>query len=127
MKPFRYGFDGLCLLAVGAYALNRWIFKSWLGGSFLRGHFNDFWLIPAALPWVLWLQRKLRLRTHDRMPTWREILGHVALWSVLFEVVGPRFIRVTGDAWDVVAYAAGALLAGSWWQRRVPSLPAPGI
>ena len=58
------------------------------------------------------------LRRDDRRPTWGEILVHLVLWSVLFEGVGPHFVKVTADGWDVVAYATGALAAGWWWNRR---------
>ena len=43
----------------------------------------------------------------------------MAIWSALFEWVGPLFVRgATADVWDVVAYAAGALAAGWWWNRE---------
>src|SRR5262245_22366690 len=83
--------------------------------AFLRGHFNDLLLIPCALPLVLWLQRRFDLRKHDGPPTWSEIALHVTLWSVLFEGIGPHFLRVTGDVFDVLAYVIGGLLAGVWW------------
>jgi hypothetical protein len=39
-------------------------------------------------------------------------------WSVLFEWIGPKFMpHATGDPLDVIAYAAGAAVAGLWWQR----------
>lgn len=98
--------------------MNRWVLKPWIGGAFLHGYANDLLLIPAALPWVLWMHRRLRLRRDDGMPSWLEIFGHLALWSVLFEMIGPRFLRVTGDTWDVAAYAVGAVVAGCWWNRR---------
>ena len=118
MKKFRYGLDRLCLAACIAYGFNRWLLKPWWGGTFLHGYANDLFLIPAALPWVLWLHRRMGLRRDDRRPTWGEILVHLVLWSVLFEVVGPHFVKVTADGWDVVAYATGALAAGWWWNRR---------
>jgi hypothetical protein len=46
----------------------------------------------------------------------------------LFEVLGPHLMRhVTGDPWDVVAYAVGGGLAYLWWHRDrwLPSAPAP--
>ena len=117
MRTFRYGLDGLCLAACAAYGLNRWVLKPWWGGTFLHDYANDLLLIPAALPWVLWMHRRLGLRRDDRGPTGWEILLHLTLWSVLFEVVGPRFVKVTADVWDVVAYTAGAGAAGWWWNR----------
>ena len=84
---------------------------------FLHSWFNDLFLIPCALPPILLLHRQLGLRSHDRPPTAGEIFGHWLGWSVLFEWVGPHFIhRATGDPWDVVAYAAGAMLAFVGWR-----------
>lgn len=119
MKRFRYGLDPLCLVGCAAYALNRWILKAHWDDAFLHSTFNDLWLMPCALPWVLWLQRRLGLRHHDGMPTPGEILSHLALWSVLFEVIGPRVMRVTGDVGDVIAYAVGGGVAWWWWHRQV--------
>lgn len=96
--------------------------------AFLRGQFDDVWLIPCALPPLLLLQRWLRLRAHDLPPTWREITLYVLVWSVLFEVIGPHLLRrATGDPLDVLAYAVGGILAGLWWNRRKPIYSPHGL
>ncbi|MCC7374339.1 MAG: hypothetical protein IT581_06770 [Verrucomicrobiales bacterium] len=115
MKRYAYWADPACLAAWVLYAANRWWAIPHWGGWLLRGQFNDFLLIPAALPPVLALQRWLGLRTDDRPPLWREIGFHLLVWSILFEAVGPHLLRVTGDPYDVVAYAAGGLIGGVWW------------
>lgn len=118
MKPYGYVRDPVCLVACGAYAINRWLLPAAMRGSFLRFHFADVLLIPAALPLVLWLQRRCGLRANDARPQWAEIVFHVALWSLAAEWIAPHiFARATGDAWDVVAYAGGAVVAGAIWQR----------
>ena len=116
---FSYFTDELFLLGCSAYALNRWLLKPHLHSEFLHSHFNDFWMIPCALPPVLWLHRRLGLRTHDRAPGLMEIGGHLFFWSLLFEWIGPRFMpHTTGDPLDCLAYLAGALLAIMWWHRE---------
>lgn len=118
MRRFDYCRDPLFRLAVGAYCLNRWAIKPVSSSAFLHGQFNDLWLIPAALPVVLWLQRMLGWRRHDRPPSWSEILGHLAVWSLVCEYLGPTCLHQgTGDLWDVVAYGCGAVVAGVWWNR----------
>jgi hypothetical protein len=118
MKVFRYGGDILCIAACAAYAVNRWMLPDAWRTAFLREHFNDALLIPAALPLILWVQRRLGLRSDDRPPGWREIATAFALWSVAAEIVAPLlFARATADWRDAVAYAGGALIAGLWWQR----------
>lgn len=116
MKRFRYALDPLCLAAGAAYAVNRWLVPVALKGPFLRGHFADLLLIPAALPLMLWVQRCLGLRVSDHRPDWREIVLHLVAWSAAAEWIGPHlFSRATGDWWDVAAYAAGAAGAMVWW------------
>lgn len=120
MTRFRYARDPLCVGACLLYALNRWLVLPRIASPFLHGQFADLLLIPAALPVVLWLQRRLGLRPHDHPPLWREITSHFLVWSVLFEAVGPHILPATADLLDVAAYAAGALASGFWWNRPAP-------
>lgn len=128
MRRFRYARDPLCGIACALYVANRWLLPLAWRGPFLRHHFNDLLFIPAALPLMLWLQRRLGLRATDAMPGAGEVLWHVVLWSLAAEVVGPHvFARATGDIWDVAAYAAGAAVALLFWQapwRPAARLPA---
>lgn len=119
MNSFGYLRDRLFLAACALYALDRWVLKPRFHTAFLHNHFNDLLLIPCALPLLLLLQRWIGLRRHDRMPTAGEIVLNLAVWSVLFEAIGPRIMPwATGDPWDVAAYALGGLCAGIWWHRR---------
>ena len=114
---FRYARDPVCLVACTCYALNRWCVPAAMKGVFLRGHFADVLFVPAALPLMLWVQRKFGLRATDTAPAPMEVLMHLAIWSFAAEVLGPRlFARATGDPWDVVAYAAGSLIAALFWR-----------
>ena len=123
MKTFGYWRDPLFLTTCALYAANRWLVKPHVHSPFLRGQFNDCLLIPCALPLVLWLQRQFGLRGHDEAPSGGEILFHLVIWSVLFEVIGPHLMRVTGDVWDVVAYSAGGVIAWRWWRWRAQAAP----
>lgn len=118
MERFRYWANGPFLLATAAYLMNRWLIKPWIHHGFFHSYFNDLWLIPCALPPLLWLHRQLGLRSHDKPPQVSEMLFHLVAWSLFMEWIGPRFIpRATGDPLDAAAYAAGALAAGLWWHR----------
>jgi len=118
MSRFRFQHDGLFLLGCFAYALNRWALTPLTDSAFLHSHFNDLWLIPCALPLVLWIQHRLGLRS-DRVPTGPEIFGHLILWSLLFEWIGPKFMsHATGDLMDVFCYWIGGLMAWLWWHRN---------
>ena len=82
------------------------------------GHFADLLLIPAGLPLWLWLERRIGWRRDDQMPRWREITFALITWTCAAELIAPRmFSQATGDGWDAVAYACGAVVAGLWWQR----------
>lgn len=119
MPRFRYLCDPLFLVGCAAYAVNRWLVKPHLAAEFVQFYFNDLWLIPCALPPVLWLHRRLNLRSHDDLPSISEIAWHLVMWSVICEWIGPEFVSHTSGDWmDVVAYTSGAVLAGLWWQGR---------
>ncbi|MBL9216147.1 MAG: hypothetical protein JNG83_11780 [Opitutaceae bacterium] len=116
MKRFRYALDPLCLAACGLYAAGRWGLQPRVAGGFWHHPFTDLLLIPAGLPLVLWLQRRLGLRPHDRPPHWAEVGLHLIVWTVAAEVLAPRLAgSAVGDWRDALAYAAGALVAGGWW------------
>ena len=118
--PFRYWRDPLCIVSCAAYAVNRWVLKPHFAmGPFMRGHFDDVLLIPAALPLVLWLQRRLGLRTHDDIPRAGEILLHLAVWAFIAEGAGPWLTHHgTADWRDVIAYSAGAAVCYVLWRWR---------
>ncbi len=123
MNRFGYLSDPLFLTAATAYALNRWLLKPLLPSPFLHGHFADLLLIPAALPVVLWLQRLTGLRQHDLAPSWSEMILHLAVWSLICEFIGPRWLHHgTVDVWDVVAYAVGGVVACLWWNRPAKTI-----
>lgn len=118
MSGFRYARDPLCAGACLCYAANRWLVPSALKGAFLHGYFSDLLLIPAALPLLLWVHRRLGLRPPELRPRWSEIWLHVAIWALAAEVIVPHFAScATGDPWDVAAYAGGALVSGFLWQH----------
>ena len=123
VSRFGYLRDRLFLVALAGYALNRWLLKPLLPSPFLRGHFADLLLIPAALPVVLWLQRVVGLREHDRAPSWAEMVFHLAVWSLICEFIGPHWLHHgTADVWDVAAYAAGGVVACLWWNRAAQQI-----
>ena len=117
---FKYLRDPLFLTSVALYALNRWVVKPSLpaGEVFFSGYFNDLLVIPCALPPLLLLHRRLRLRHADAPPTASEVAVHALVWSVFFEVLAPLFVRAArADAWDVAAYCAGGLCSWLVWNR----------
>jgi len=118
MPRFHYFRDALFLTACVAYGINRCFIKPHSLPGFMMFHFNDLWLIPCALPPVLWLHRRLGLRAHDGPPQPLEIAGHLVFWSLLFEWIIPKLTHASGDPVDVAAYALGALAAGLWWKRQ---------
>jgi hypothetical protein len=126
MPRFLYLRDPLFLVGCAAYAGNRWLIKPHFHTGFFHDHFNDCWLIPCALPPVLWLHQRLGLRPRGAAPQLSEIIPHLIFWSLLFEWIGPKFVRgTTGDPLDVVAYVVGGIVATLWWQRERWLKPTP--
>lgn len=121
-RRFGYWRDSVCLAAVAAYAVHRWLVPIAWQAPWWSGHFADFLLIPAGLPLWLWLERRIGWRRDDRMPEWREIAFVLGTWTIAAELVAPEmFPQATGDAWDALAYAGGAVVAGLSWQRTTRS------
>ena len=123
MRPpirFRYFTDSLFLICSFVYATNRLVIKPHLPNheAFFRGRLNDLLLIPCVLPPLLFAYQRLSLRRPSDPPTAWEIVLHLVVWSLLFEVVGPIFYpRATSDPWDVVSYLVGGLVSWLVWNR----------
>ncbi len=116
---FAYIADKTFLTACALYAANRFCGKPLLGDSlhFLRNHLDDCLLIPAALPPLLLVFRKLGLRRDDSPPSLWEVGEWTLLWSVAFEWAFPRFLHKGVADWtDVLAYAVGALVSWLLWR-----------
>lgn len=124
---FTYVRDVVCITALVLYVVNRWLIKPWTLGivPFFHDYLNDILCIPLFLPPVLWIHKRIGLRPARWYPTAFEILFHLVVWSICFEVIAPSFpaiFRTTADPWDVAAYGVGAGIAGlvwgSWRDRR---------
>ncbi len=91
---------------------------------FLRSWFNDLLMAPCAIPVVFWIFRRLELRRVDDPPKLIELGWILAVWSVLFEWIGPMYVPGTTADWrDVVMYWAGGFFAwGIWRIRLAPNL-----
>lgn len=115
---FRYWRDPWCLGAGGLYLLQRVLMTGIVAmPAWWRGHATDLLLVPVGLPVWLWLERRVGWRRHDGMPTWREALFVLATWTFAAEVAAPLlFSTATADAWDAVAYLAGAAVALTVWR-----------
>ena len=131
--PFRYLRDPLFLFCVVLYFVNRLILKphfhQGMIGDFVHGSLNDVICIPFWVPIMVWLMRKVRLRTTDAMPQPAEILIPLLLWSWLFELVlpfhGPFRRLAVCDPDDILCYTVGALIAARIWRRYYRERTAP--
>jgi hypothetical protein len=119
VQRFRYYCDPLFLIGCAAYAINHWLVKPHVHTGFFHNHFDDCWLIPCALPLVLWSHRRLGLRRHDHPQLISEIVPHLVFWSLLFKCIGPKICsHATPDPWDVLCYWVGGSAAWLWWHRK---------
>jgi len=135
---FAYLKDPLFLACVMLYFVNRLVFKHIWAGGFPHTHLNDLICIPFWVPIMLWLQRKVKLRWTDDIPSASEIVLPVMIWAMVFEILLPQARTfhgiTTADPVDVVCYALGGLMAAvfwAWWYRPgnragQPRLGTPG-
>jgi hypothetical protein len=118
---FRYLADPVCIAALGIYALARIVLRPLdLETAWMHNYLNDLLCLPLFLPMILRLQTLLHLRSHHRAPRWWEIVQHWLIFSIVFEVILPRYpqmYRTTADPLDSVAYLAGGTLAALFWWR----------
>jgi hypothetical protein len=117
---FRYLKDPLFLVCMFLYFVNRWFLKLHFSNEFLHDYLNDVICIPFWVPIMLFIMRKMHLRTGDGPPRGSEILIPLIVWSCVFEVclpVVPYFNRLaTSDYRDIISYTGGALLAALVWK-----------
>jgi len=119
-RRFHFFGDPICLASMIIYAVNRWYLKPHhIGGAFTQGYVNDLLCLPLFLPVILGVQRVIRLRKHDAPPRMWEVVQHAIIFSLLFEVILPRYPRqfhTTADPWDAVAYLVGGVAAWISWR-----------
>ena len=85
-----------------------------------RGYLNDLLCLPLFVPIISYIQPLLGLRNNDVPPKLLEVLQNWLVFSIIFEVILPRFpnmFRTTADPWDVLAYLGGGLAALLFWRR----------
>ncbi len=131
-RPFRYIDDPVCITMMVIYVLNRFVLKPHhVGGWFVHGYLNDVICLPLFVPIILRLQSVLGIRRHDLPPTLFEVIQNWLVFTVLYQLVLPRFpLFVTaGDPWDSLAYISGGLAAYYYWnffdpkRNRQPTQP----
>jgi hypothetical protein len=118
---FRYVRDPLFVLCTVLYLTNCWLLKPNLPASELvfRNYFDDLLLVPCLLPILLLAHGCLALRSDDAYPTAREVVIHLVVWSVCFELIGPMLhYSAVGDPLDVAAYCLGGIASLGIWARR---------
>ena len=122
MSQFRYWRDPLFVSSLALYVINRFILKSvFTDNIIVQGYLGDFLLIPVAIPMFLTAAKLLKQRKSDIAPTSIEVFVPTVIWSILFELVFPRFFTWTiADPWDAFAYFAGAIMAFCIWHKTSP-------
>ncbi len=124
---FRYALDPVCLASLAIYMANRAWIKPHLHrySPLFHGHLDDTLLVPAALPFFLFVYRLLGLRPDNAPPRWWEIAAHLAVWSLFFKWFGPVVLHQSvADPVDLFCYAGGGVAAWLLWHRPSANLSA---
>jgi hypothetical protein len=121
-RPFRYLADPVCIASLILYATNRYIFKPHhIGGWFTHGYLNDVLCLPLFVPMILYAQHIVGLRTGFAFPRVWEILQTWLVFTIVFQVIIPRFPKTfvaAGDPFDILAYLGGGVIAGLYWAMQ---------
>ena len=124
---FRYLRDPLFLLSLSIYLVNRLWLEPMMPDTFFNQHLNDLLCIPLCVPVMLYLLRRVGLRTQDHAPGTLEIIVPLIVWSSVFEIwlpdIGPFRGAAVRDHADIFWYALGALVALLSWQRKPRTTP----
>lgn len=117
---YRYIKDPLFLFCLLLYFTNRWVLKPCFPNSFSKNYLNDLICLPFWIPIMLFIMRRIGLRTDDLAPQSYEVLIPLILWSWVFEAFLPRvgLFRglATADHVDILCYTLGAFLASIFWK-----------
>ncbi|MDB5290669.1 MAG: hypothetical protein JWL69_1910 [Phycisphaerales bacterium] len=125
---FRYLADPVCIASLVLYTINRYFLKPHhIGGWFTHGYFNDVLCLPLFVPMILYAQHLIGLRKHFGFPRLWEIFQNWVVFTVVFQVVIPRFPKTfiaAGDPYDILAYLAGGVIAWIYWSAPARHAPA---
>jgi hypothetical protein len=128
---FRYLADPCCIISLVIYPINRFYLKPHhIGGWFTHGYLNDVLCLPMFVPMILYAQHLLGLRPHRRFPGVWEIFQNLVVFTIVFQVITPRFPKTftsAGDPWDILAYLAGGMIAGIYWSVSARRISAPVV
>jgi hypothetical protein len=118
-RPFRYLADPACIVCLILYPINRYLLKPHhIGGWFTHGYLNDVMCLPLFVPMILYAQHIIGLRKGAAYPRVWEIFQNFVVFTIVFQGITPRLPRIftsAGDPWDILAYAAGGIVAGFYW------------
>lgn len=85
----------------------------------LNGYLTDILAVPVIAQLCLWATRRFVLRNPEYTYPFWYYLFMAGYLSIVFEWILPHWSsRYTSDAWDAVAYFAGALICMRWQARR---------
>lgn len=119
-KKYKFIRDYFFLISLIIYGLNYVSIKFGIYTNyFMQCYFNDIFLVPVALPVVLYIVKLLKYRG-SYYPTLSEILTCLIIWSVFFEYIGPKYLnKGIADVYDVIAYFIGAVVSFIVWRIKV--------
>ncbi|MEJ8802558.1 hypothetical protein [Pontibacter sp. H249] len=118
MKVLQHPLFIACLLL---FCLNQVLENNGVYVWPLHTHLDDFLCLPLTLTIILAAERVYFQNPAFILPK-RYLVIAAVLFSLMFEVILPLFAaRYTADPWDVIAYAAGALLFQLSINRHAPT------
>ncbi len=111
--------DKLFLISSLIYFFNTYYLKHLIKVDFFQNYLNDILLIPCALPPLIYLYVKLKLRNQKSFPTTLEVFSFFIFSSFVFECLGPKYLnKGVADYFDILAYAIGGIISNYFWNKN---------
>ena len=118
-KHFTAWRDPVFLTCAGLWALGKYVLRPNFNCFYLHAYWNDFLCAGIAVPLVVTLTQKLRLRAANGPPTALEIAVPLCVIAYVFELYLPfrpvlQAYNISDPA-DILAYVLGGIVAYIIW------------
>lgn len=114
--------DPLFVSSIMIYSINKTcpVYSPLWNSSLIPFYLNDLLLIPVMAPLLLYFLIIINFRKGDIIPSGKEIVVLLVVWSIMFEFVGPYALeKGTADVIDIISYSLGGFMSWVFWNKKI--------